>query len=358
MVVRGRNAAYALSGVTEGAAVITEDAFQESVEEAWFAAKVDRKAFKALLKRSDLAAMRNFGLWLVLLAASGYAGFLSWGTWWAVPAFFVYGTLYTSSGARWHECSHGTPFRSRWLNEVFYNLVSFMAMNEAYQGRWSHSRHHTDTIIVGRDPEIQVSRPADLARIALDFFNLFIGYGDLKKIFTHALGRLTSDTSNFVPNSERNRMIWLSRLYLLVFVSFVAWAAAIHSFLPLMYVWFPRFYCGWHLQMCTLMQHAGLAENVRDHRLNTRTVLMNPVNRFLYLNMNYHIEHHMFPMVPYYNLPKLHELIKDQCPPPYNGVLAAYREIVPALLEQARNSSYFVKREVPESRPPSRAQVA
>ena len=36
---------------------------------------------------------------------------------------------------------------------------------------------------------------------------------------------------------------------------------------------------------------------------------MNPINRFLYLNMNYHVEHHMFPLVPYHNLPKLHALV-------------------------------------------------
>ena len=59
-----------------------------------------------------------------------------------------------------------------------------------------------------------------------------------------------------------------------------------------------------------LTQHAGLGENVLDHRLNTRTVKMNVVNRFLYWNMNYHVEHHMFPMVPYHRLPELHEEIK------------------------------------------------
>ena len=42
-----------------------------------------------------------------------------------------------------------------------------------------------------------------------------------------------------------------------------------------------------------LTQHAGLGEDVLDHRLNTRTVKMNVVNGFLYWNMNYHVEHHM-----------------------------------------------------------------
>ena len=62
-------------------------------------------------------------------------------------------------------------------------------------------------------------------------------------------------------------------------------------------------YGAWLHVLTGLTQHAGLAEDVLDHRLNSRTVYMNPVFRFIYWNMNYHVEHHMFPMVPYHALP-------------------------------------------------------
>jgi fatty acid desaturase len=58
-----------------------------------------------------------------------------------------------------------------------------------------------------------------------------------------------------------------------------------------------------------------LAEDVRVHRLNTRTVYLNRINRYLYWNMGYHIEHPMFPMVPYYNLGRLYELMQADTPP-------------------------------------------
>ena len=48
-------------------------------------------------------------------------------------------------------------------------------------------------------------------------------------------------------------------------------------------------YGAWLHELCALTQHAGLAENVLDHRLSTRTVILGPVLRFLYWNMNYHI---------------------------------------------------------------------
>jgi fatty acid desaturase len=55
----------------------------------------------------------------------------------------------------------------------------------------------------------------------------------------------------------------------------------------------------------------------------------------------------MFPMIPYHALPRLHEEMKPYCPAPYPSIFAAYREIIPAVLRQARDPNYFVKRELP-----------
>ena len=127
----------------------------------------------------------------------------------------------------------------------------------------------------------------------------------------------------------------------------IAWSVAARSWLPLLFCPLARLYGGWLHQMFSLTQHAGLAENVRDHRLNTRTVEMNPVFQFLYFNMNYHIEHHMFPMVPFHALPRLHARVEDVLPRTYSGLIEAFREIVPALVKQSRDANYFVLREVP-----------
>ena len=113
----------------------------------------------------------------------------------------------------------------------------------------------------------------------------------------------------------------------------------------------PSIYGGWLYLVFGLTQHAGLAEDVLDHRLNSRTVYMNPVFRFLYWNMNYHVEHHMFPMVPYHALPELHEEMKPYSPTPYNGLFEAYREIIPTLLKQVKDPTYHVVRKLPEGAP-------
>ena len=67
--------------------------------------------------------------------------------------------------------------------------------------------------------------------------------------------------------------------------------------------------------------------------------------------MNYHVEHHMFPLVPYHALPKLHEAVKDDMPDAVSSLLAAWSEIVPAVLRQVKDPAYHVKRKLPEPKP-------
>ena len=333
---------------TDGVA-LSREGLPQRAGESWFRCQIPRERVRALMERSDAAGWANFGPWLALLFASGVLAYFTWGTWWAVPAFFAYGTLYTSSDAHWHECAHRTAFRSRWLNEGFYHLLSFMCLREAYLWRWSHARHHAHTMMTGYDPEITVPRPADLGAIICDFLYLHSGFVELRKIVLHAAGIMTPGARDFVHPRDRRKMVWTSRVYVALILAVIGWSAALRSPLPLMFIFLPRFYAAWFHQLCVLTQHAGLAEMVRDHRLNTRTVYMNPVCRFLYVNMNYHLEHHMFPSVPFHALPRLHEAVRDQTPPAYAGFVAAYREILPTLIRQSRDAAYFVRRPLPEA---------
>ena len=41
----------------------------------------------------------------------------------------------------------------------------------------------------------------------------------------------------------------------------------------------------------------------------TRTIISNQVNSFFWNNINYHIGHHVYPAVPWYNLQKLHQAL-------------------------------------------------
>jgi fatty acid desaturase len=323
----------------------------------WYTTPLPRQTLKALVARSDRLAGAHFALWLALLAGSGTVAYLAWGTWWAVPAFLVYGVIYSSSDSRWHELSHGTPFRTRWLNEAFYHFCSFLTLREGVRWRWSHARHHTHTIIVGRDPEIHATRPPAIAALVSGLLNLKGGPAEVRKLFAIAAGRIPRDVRLYVPRSEWGTMVLSSRIYVLLLGTTAAACVAMGSVLPALFVVLPRWYGGFLHFTQAITQHVGLAEDVPDHRLNARTVLMNPAFRFLYSNMNYHVEHHMFPMVLFYRLPELHALIRHDLPEPYDGLLAAYREIVPTLLRQTKDPTHFVRRVLPPGAGPARVSA-
>ena len=65
--------------------------------------------------------------------------------------------------------------------------------------------------------------------------------------------------------------------------------------------------------------------------------------------MEYHVEHHMFPMVPSYNLPKLSNLIKHQLPKANTSLYDAYKEIIRAIIKQHKDNNYFIQKEVPNT---------
>lgn len=324
--------------------------------ESWYQCSIPRKRLKELMRRSDGPTLRNYALWIALLVGSGILAWWSWGTWYAIPAFMAYGVFYASCGeSRWHECSHGTPFRTRWLNEAFYHFASFLSLKNPYLWRWSHARHHTDTIVVGRDPEIAYPRPPDLRGMLFNLLHMKTGLKESWKTLRVAFGWFSPDELDYVPEMERPKVVWVARAHCAILVAVTIWAVAIGSWMPVLFVGLPTFYGSWLHHLMSSTQHAGLAEDVPDHRLNSRTVRLNPVLCFIYSNMNYHVEHHMFPMVPFHALPALHREIRHDLPPAYNGLLGAYREMIPALLRQMRDPTYFVKRTLPPTATPSPA---
>jgi len=341
---------YSLVGESTKRAIETGLASAE-----WYHTEVPRKTMKELMQRTDGPAIRDTLLWFALLIGSAAGAIWFWGTWWCVPFFLVYGVLYgSSSDSRWHECGHGTAFRTRWMNDVVYQIASFMLMRNPVQWRWSHARHHTDTIIVGRDAEIAVMRPPDLLKAALMFTGLLDLRYSLPALFRQAFVGLNEEEKSYIPEMEWHKAKVAARWHVAIYIATVALALWMWSFLPLMLIGLPRLYGSWHMITTGLLQHIGLADNVTDHRLNTRTVYMNPISRWIYWNMNYHVEHHMFPMVPYHALPRLHEMIKHDLPEPNPSMWHAYKEVWPVLLRQLRYEDYYLKRELPPTAKPYR----
>ena len=289
----------------------------------WYHTDVPRKDLKELMKRSDGPAIRDTIIWLGLMVVFAAAAIYLWPSSWAALPLLAYGVLYGSAtDSRWHECGHGTAFKTPWMNDAVYHVACFMIMRNPTRWRWSHTRHHTDTVIVGLDPEIAVMRPPAVLQTLLAYVGVLDAWSAMKMMMINATGKIAAEEKTFIPEMEWHKVILVARIWTVIYAATIALALYLGSWLPILLIGTPRLYGAWHHVVTGLMQHGGLADNVLDHRLNSRTVYINPVSRFIYWNMNYHIEHHMFPMVPYHALPRLHEMIKNDLPAPSTSIWA------------------------------------
>ncbi|MCJ8329706.1 MAG: fatty acid desaturase, partial [Lentisphaeria bacterium] len=158
----------------------------------WYTTPLPRKEMRVLLVRRNGPAIRDTLLLFSLLVISAYYTITLWGTWWVLIPYIIYSVLYgTSSDSRWHECGHGTAFKTDWMNALVYEIASFMVMRESVLWVWSHTRHHSDTVIVGRDPEIGLPRPPDLVGFFLGILNIGVYKTHYPSLIKHACGKIT-----------------------------------------------------------------------------------------------------------------------------------------------------------------------
>ena len=105
------------------------------------------------------------------------------------------------------------------MNNLVFQVASFMIMREPEVTRWSHARHHADTLIVGRDPEIAVKRPPNLALVLLSFIAGEGVYKAIRSMLRHAAGRLTDDERDFVPQGVHGKVFATARIWLAIHLS-------------------------------------------------------------------------------------------------------------------------------------------
>jgi len=89
----------------------------------------------------------------------------------------------------------------------------------------------------------------------------------------------------------------------------------------------------------TMAEHAGVPGHAGGDGSGTRTTLTGWLGKtFLFAhNINYHVEHHWYPSVPFPRLPELHGILQERAgrgaAPPYHlsrGYVRVWRELVGA----------------------------
>lgn len=231
-----------------------------------------------------------------------------------------------------------------------------MSNFEPIRWRYTHFVHHGNTYSTKNpfDYEIEYGNdlketPKNLIIDLIPFMELvFLKKSIAYEIIQHAFGIKTKVMQENIPANAQVKAIFMSRVFVFIWFMIILWSIMALSWLPVLLFLLPKYYGRTLHKLVSFTQHAGLARNLKDHRLTTREMYLNPILSFLYWKMEYHLTHHMFPTVPSYNLDKLHHHIKDQLPKPNDGLIDAYKEIVPAIIKQSKESDYYLKKDLPQ----------
>jgi fatty acid desaturase len=287
---------------------------------------ISKKDRKHLTRRSDRMGLAYLGGHFSAIAAGGAAIYLTYGTILMVPAMFVHGIVLACLFAPMHECSHGTAFRTRRLNETVYWLVSLIYIIQPTWYRYRHAVHHTYTQIQGKDPAMVLPSPTTWQH----YFEQLLGWRlwtTFPVVITkHAFGHMRPQDSWYVPKNDLSRIYNEARIMLAVYGTIAGIAIYFGSFAPLIYWIIPRV-MGEPLQRAwRIAEHKGCDEGT-DVRTNTRSTKAGPVMRALCWNMPYHSEHHVCPQVPFFALPALNKLVGDRLKPMGDSLWAVDQEV-------------------------------
>jgi fatty acid desaturase len=306
----------------------------QTLRSAWWEPRIERATLKGLMKRANGPGLYFLAVWGLLLAAAGLWIHLARGSAWLVPAVIVYGVVLGFAYAPSHECAHGTAFRTRWLNETVLWASSFIWGESPTHRRFAHSHHHTHTWHWTVDAQMGYTNPVRLRTWFGDVIGLLEFWPRAKLMVRHASGRILERERVYLPAGQDHIVVREARLMMAGYAGLLAWAVIGQTWVPMLYFFIPRFAGAFAVYAFITTQHMAMAQNVSDHRLCTRSMTNSWLGRVLYWNMNYHIEHHVYPSVPFHALPALNAAIKDQLPEPSPSLIAAHVEIVRVILAQ------------------------
>lgn len=267
---------------------------------------------------STLSPLRSIGHvlleWLLIAAAVGASQAL-W-RWHFAAGLLGYLAAVVWIGARqhalailMHEAAHYRLVPNRTLNDFLGELLlgwPLLISMRAY--RWLHFAHH-------RSPNTR-DDPDWMLRLNPDW-TFPKTRGDVLKILLKDLLAINfRDQLEFFGRyvySRNHKKTWLDFTAILFFAALITvltwlglWTQFLLYWIVPMLTWLKV-----ALRLRTIGEHYGIEY---DHTLRqTRTTYPTLLERLLIApkNIAYHLDHHLYPSVPFYNLPELHRELKQ-----------------------------------------------
>ena len=254
----------------------------------------------ALADLSKRLLLNVFLLWLIFHAAQ-YSNFLTLIFWFLYSTQFQFWG-YTGLG---HEALHGRVFSNKSANRYLFIFCSALTWNNSAMFADTHAIHHRSAF----SPEDSEAN----SETRWGFWHI-VGYSliDIPTLGRRVYYTLVNsfgyypDFSLLSPKYAR-----AARLNLLVnLIIYSAFYSITQDLVVTALASAAPFSCTLLSKILAKAQHHNLGKFSGQGPLKfSRTLTLPAWLSFLYANMNYHGEHHLAPVIPYYHLPNLHNLL-------------------------------------------------
>jgi fatty acid desaturase len=238
-------------------------------------------------------------------------------TFWLYPmAVIVIGARMHALAILMHDATHYRFLKNRKWNDLISNMVIMYPLFTSIEKyRANHLRHHQHLNTM-EDPDWV----AKLTNRAFHFpktkasFLLTIGsyltfyQGILDALWF--LQRFGSSTKKETGSRVVHKALPIC--FYLVLFSFLSLAGLWQSFILFwVFPYLTSFFMFQYIR--SVAEHFGELA-YEDDLSSTRTIITNPIEKFFIAphQVSYHLEHHLYPGVPFYHLPELHRLLMGQ----------------------------------------------
>ena len=294
----------------------------ETGPRAWRDAALTAAEMKSLLARNNWRSALSIALdWGLVFAAFG-ARRGGAGRAQRVRGVFVIGGRQLGFAVLMHEAAHHTLFANRKLNDFAGNwLCAYPIWTDLAPYRAYHLKHHAKNW-TAEDPDLGLANKFPVTRASLR---------RKSRARSHGPGRLEARAGGARPRSRssrarsrrvlrQDRRRGRSRLEKnlqgvvvtnAVLLGILTLAGRPELYLLWVAAWFTTNSLATRIR--SIAEH-NMVPDPSDERRNTRTTLASWWERLLLApnRVNFHLEHHLLMTVPFYNLPRLHRLLRER----------------------------------------------
>jgi len=275
-----------------------------------------------LNRQHDWKSALSVSITLAAIAGTAAVAILWW-PWAIVPAWIVIVSRQHSLAILAHDATHYRLFGRRWANELVGRLCGYPIGVSMCTYRVVHRLHHNH-LYTKSDPDIALMAGyprgrwylakkllTDLAGLTAHKNYAYFFGAPAVNTATQAAIRPLDDTSPRLRNDA------LRDRWIMVGVQVAMLAAAVAT------GWWLEYLVLWVLPLVTLFQALLRIRAVLEHgapagygsaKEAARTTLCPRALAWILFphSVNYHIEHHLYPAIPHYNLKRAHALMRAE----------------------------------------------